>query len=303
MVQLKTSEFRQRIERYLEKEDWDVVCRKRNGGYTLLWAEDDEPLARFKPAGHQDEVEVFWWNGERWRQVGEFGCVLQLDEALEFVFEDPDGVFLVQHSSAHAENDWYAPRFASGRPAIGLAFSTALIAGALGGAVGGLFSGAGYGLAGGAVCGCLAVFLLACRGCTLPLALITLVIVGLPAALAGLVGGTLGAALNEALVTQWWGRFAGLLVGGLAGMLLFNGRLATSVVSFLAGIALALWLVKLLDISQLHWACLLTAVVAFGLVEFCRWVASFRVVTVGRAAAFNWAERKRAEGQPAVPEA
>ena len=104
MVQLKPSEFRQRIERYLENEEWEVVCRKRNGGFSLLWADDEEPLARFKPAGHQDEVEVFWWNGERWRPIGEFGCVLRLGEALDFVFDDPDGVFLGQDDTRPA---WY----------------------------------------------------------------------------------------------------------------------------------------------------------------------------------------------------
>ncbi len=105
MVQLKPSEFRQEIERYLEDEGWDFVCRRRNEGYNLLWAEDDEPLARFKPVGNQDEVEIFWWNDDCWRPVGEFGCVLPLDEALDFVFEDPEGLFFEEVSSDDEEED------------------------------------------------------------------------------------------------------------------------------------------------------------------------------------------------------
>ncbi len=67
----------------------------------------------------------------------------------------------------------------------------------------------------------------------------------------------------------------------------------TSALSFLAGIALGLWLVGMLNISQLHWACILTSVVAFGLAEFGRWVGNFRIIAVGREAASAWAERKR----------
>jgi hypothetical protein len=116
---------------------------------------------------------------------------------------------------------------------------------------------------------------------------------GLPAVLAGAAGGALGAALNEAVVTAWWGRLAGLLVGGLAGLLLFTGRPMTIVVSFLAGVALGLWLVEILNISQLPWACLVTALIAGGFSELCRWVARFPVVTVGREACYAESERKR----------
>lgn len=303
MVQLKASEFRQRIERYLEKEDWAVVCRTRKGAYTLLWADGGEPLARFKPAGFQDEVEVFWWNGARWQPVGEFGSIFRLQEALKFVFDDPECLFVNRHSSEQEEDAGYDPPPAPPRPAIGFAFSTAVVAGALGGALGGLFSGAGYGLAGGAVCSWLALFLFSWRTCTLKLALIMSAMLGLPAAAEGLAGGVLGAALNEALATPWWGRVAGLLVGGLGGMLLFNGRLATRAISFLAGVALALWLVKVLNISGVPWACLLTAMVAFGVVEFCRWVGNFHIVTIGRIAARQWAEEGCSKAQLAVPKA
>ncbi len=191
MVQLKPSEFRQRIERYLDDAEWDAVCRKRNGGYTLLWADDEEPLARFKPVGDRDQVEVFWWNGERWRPVGEFGCVLRLHEALDFVFDDPEGIFLDEHSIEDEEDHRSRPRPFSVRPALGFVFGMVLFSGALGGALGGLFSGAGYGLAGGAVFGYLTLIVQFWRGSSLRLALFASLFFTLPTVLAGAVGGTL----------------------------------------------------------------------------------------------------------------
>ena len=261
----------------------------------MLWADDEEPLARFKPVGDKDEVEVFWWNGERWRPVGEFGCVLQLHEALDFVFEDPEGIFLDEHSIEDEEDHRSSPLRFSVRPALGFVFGMVLFSGALGGALGGLFSGAGYGLVGGAVFGYLTLIVQLWRGSSLRLALFASLFFTLPTVLAGAVGGTLGATLNDAFVTQWWARAAGLLVGLLGATLLLWGRRMTSALSFLAGIALGLWLVGVLNISQLHWACILTSMVAFGLAEFGRWVGSFRIIAVGREAASAWAERKRIE--------
>ena len=295
MVQLKSSEFRKRIESYLDEAEWDVVCQKRNGGYTLLWADDETPLARFKPTGDEDEVEVLWWNGERWRAVGEFGCVMLLHDALDFVFDDPVGVFLGEHSIEDEEDHRSGPLSLSMRPALGFVFSMVLFAGTLGGALGGLFSGAGYGSAGGVVFGCLTLVLMCWRSSNLRLALIASLFLTLPVVLAGAVGGALGATLNDAVVTQWWGRFAGLLVGLFGATLLFWGRRTTIVLSFSAGIALGVWLVGVLNITHIPWACILTSVVAFGLVEFGRWIAGLRIIVVGREAASEWAEKQRIE--------
>ncbi len=173
----------------------------------------------------------------------------------------------------------------------------ALIAGFFGGALGGLMSGAGYGLSCGAGVGCLAFALVGWRPGGWRLLVFACLTLGIPAVLAGAVGGTLGAALNEAVVTEWWGRLAGLLVGGVTGTILFTRRPVTWGVSFAAGIALGLWLVECLNVTQLHWAGGLTALVAGGFSELCRWIARSPAIVVGRRLAFAGAERRRIDKQ------
>jgi len=295
MVRVRPSGFRERIERHLDDGEWDVVCRKRNGGYTLLWADDEEPFARLRPTGDEDDVEVFWWNGERWRAVGEFGRVLPLNEALDFVFEDPAGVFRIGGSIDEEDEDGVPLGHSLAGSAFGVVFGAAMLAGFLGGALGVMLSGAGYGLGGGAISGYLVFGLMSWRVSGWRLALRVSLVLGMPAVAAGAVGGSLGAALNQAVVTEWWGRFAGLLVGGLAGLLLFSGRPVTRVLSFLAGIALGLWLAGILSIGHVQWACLLTALVAGGSSELCGWIGRCPTVTIGRAAACAEAEQSRSK--------
>ena len=52
-------------------------------------------MARFRPTGAGDAVEVKWWSHrERWDDVGDFGpMVLPLDRALAYLAEDPMGCF------------------------------------------------------------------------------------------------------------------------------------------------------------------------------------------------------------------
>ncbi len=47
-------------------------------------------MARLRPKG-QGLFEVLYWNPyhDRWRPVGSFGTVLALDQALEFIADDP----------------------------------------------------------------------------------------------------------------------------------------------------------------------------------------------------------------------
>ena len=67
-----------------------VSVRKDARGYTLMREDDGIPVARLRPKG-QGLFEVLYWNPyhERWRAVGSFGTVLALDQALEFIADDP----------------------------------------------------------------------------------------------------------------------------------------------------------------------------------------------------------------------
>jgi hypothetical protein len=48
------------------------------------------PIARLRPTGDGDKVEVLWWNGERWGASGPFGvAAMPLDQALDYVASEP----------------------------------------------------------------------------------------------------------------------------------------------------------------------------------------------------------------------
>ena len=62
----------------------DVV--RANRGYTLYSRRTGDPVARFRPTGQDDQVQVLWWRRETWGSPGGFGpVILPLDQALEFV--------------------------------------------------------------------------------------------------------------------------------------------------------------------------------------------------------------------------
>jgi len=52
-------------------------------------------VARLRPTGQADKVEIMWWSHrDKWDQIGDFGpLVMPLGKALEFAAEDPEGIF------------------------------------------------------------------------------------------------------------------------------------------------------------------------------------------------------------------
>jgi hypothetical protein len=69
-----------------------VTAEWRNKGYTLLHADTGRPIARLRPYGRDDLMEIFYWSlwKERWRPVGPFGqTVAPLDEALDIIAGEP----------------------------------------------------------------------------------------------------------------------------------------------------------------------------------------------------------------------
>jgi hypothetical protein len=55
-------------------------------GYTLYTRRTGGPVARLRPTGQDDRVQVPWWRNESWAAPGDFGpVVMPLDQALEFV--------------------------------------------------------------------------------------------------------------------------------------------------------------------------------------------------------------------------
>jgi hypothetical protein len=84
-----------RIEAFNAAHGGGVLVRKVARGYSLFHEETGEPLARLRPTGADDRVEVLYWGyRERWEPIGDFGGIrMPLDEALVYIAEDPMGCF------------------------------------------------------------------------------------------------------------------------------------------------------------------------------------------------------------------
>ncbi len=79
-----------RIEAFHRARGGGVVVRKAARGYSLSSARTGGPTARLRPSGGADQVQVLWWDGERWRASGPFGlATLPLDRALAYIAAEP----------------------------------------------------------------------------------------------------------------------------------------------------------------------------------------------------------------------
>ena len=57
-----------------------------NRGYTLRSQRTGGQVARLRPTGRGDDVQVLWWRRDAWGAPGDFGPVIMpLDQALRFV--------------------------------------------------------------------------------------------------------------------------------------------------------------------------------------------------------------------------
>jgi len=77
---------------------WPVIKRsiaeRRNRGYSLFRANTGAPIARLRPFGRDDRVELLYWSSwkDKWAPTGPFGrTVLPLDEALRVIAKE--GIF------------------------------------------------------------------------------------------------------------------------------------------------------------------------------------------------------------------
>jgi hypothetical protein len=84
-----------RIEAFNNTHGGGVFVRKDARGYCLFREDTGAPVARLRPVKSSALMEVLWWSGrDRWDSIGDFGGVhLPLDEALDYIAEDPEGCF------------------------------------------------------------------------------------------------------------------------------------------------------------------------------------------------------------------
>ncbi|HEY0417950.1 MAG TPA: hypothetical protein VGC80_00370 [Acetobacteraceae bacterium] len=80
-------DMRARIEAYpWPRRRGGVEGVRANKGYTLHGRRTGRPVARLRPTGQGDRVQVLWRRREAWGDPGPFGReVMPLDEALAFI--------------------------------------------------------------------------------------------------------------------------------------------------------------------------------------------------------------------------
>ena len=80
----------ERIQAFNRARSGGVVVQKAAQGYSLRSERSGAPIARLRPTGDGDRVQVLWWNGERWGVSCPFGMVtMPLDGALDYIASEP----------------------------------------------------------------------------------------------------------------------------------------------------------------------------------------------------------------------
>jgi hypothetical protein len=85
----------ERIVAFNEAAGGGVQIQRQSNGFSLYREDNGRPIARLRPFGEGDRVEVLWWSHRgKWEQIGDMGpMVMSLDEALKYISRDPMGVF------------------------------------------------------------------------------------------------------------------------------------------------------------------------------------------------------------------
>ena len=80
---------------FIENFDFDDgpgAVARRNRGFTLIHAETGVPVARLRPIGRDDLVEILYWSlwKERWVPFGPFGqTAAKVEQAVRIIAQDP----------------------------------------------------------------------------------------------------------------------------------------------------------------------------------------------------------------------
>jgi hypothetical protein len=278
MMKLSNSYFRRQIEHHFDEMDLDVVVRKRRHAYALYWEDDDEPLAKLRPTGRDDEVEVYCWENDRWERVKETDVVQPLDEALKYITDDPADRFFDNDSDEDEDEDedendgleWEPKEPKTLQEACRSVYSQLLTCSIFGAAVGGMFSDLWWGLAASAM--------VATMVCSIPniitsrRTLLREVAISTIAAPFAFVGSITGSAVNEGLGSGRWSIACGVIVGVSCSWMLFRGGVLAWSAGLLAGLNLANALLGIWYIENHFGSLLFVAFVAAMGASVCRTV-------------------------------
>jgi hypothetical protein len=87
----KADPMRARIEAFNRAHGGGVIVQHAARGYSLFSQYSGVPIARLRPTGEGDKVQVLWWSGQRWSASGPFGiATMPLDKARDCVAAEPD---------------------------------------------------------------------------------------------------------------------------------------------------------------------------------------------------------------------
>lgn len=91
----KPDTFWKSINAFNQANGGGVVIKHVRGGYSLFDEDSGSPVAKLRPTGNGDEMEILWYSHrDKWEPIGDFGGVqLPLLEALEYIAKDPQGCF------------------------------------------------------------------------------------------------------------------------------------------------------------------------------------------------------------------
>lgn len=280
MTKISHSYFRQHIDDHFDAHDLEVTVRKRKNSYSVYWDYDDEPLARLRPTGKGNEVEVYWWDSDCWQPAREFGFVVPLDEALQYVTDDPDDLFFDSHSDGDddeiADGQLHIPgELREDLEASARFFYLHLSACSMfGAAVGGMFAGLPSALLAGATAAfssCAVLVLWALRGASL----LPVVYMASITAVSACVGSITGSAVHGALAGNFWPLFCGALVGGLCNWLLWHGGFWAWATGFLAALNLTVYFVGLWQLGGHYSGYLMVALFTTVGAGICRGLVGF----------------------------
>lgn len=88
---MSTDAMLEHLDEFNRARGGGVVVRKLARGSSLFSERTGAPVARLRPTGADDKVQVLWWNGERWGASGPFGiATMTLDRALDDVANEPN---------------------------------------------------------------------------------------------------------------------------------------------------------------------------------------------------------------------
>ena len=88
-ISMTIDELTHKIEAFVLNLPAPVTIQSDAKGVSLGLFDTGAKMVRIRPF-NQDDVELLWWNGSRWKEIGDFGpFTLPINEVYEYLHQDP----------------------------------------------------------------------------------------------------------------------------------------------------------------------------------------------------------------------